>query len=89
VFAPLGDEVSTRINLIVEVEPKEAGLLIGLIERLFKEWYVAKHEREESMTALVAMAGQKEKARKGGAHGDGTPSDAAAQAVPVEEQTKS
>jgi hypothetical protein len=61
----IGAHMEKNIDLIIDVEPKEAGLLIGLIERLFTEWYVARHERDQSMGALVAMARQKEKARKG------------------------
>ena len=61
----IGAHMEKNIDLIVEVEPKEAGLLIGLIERLFREWYVARHERQQSMDALIEMAEGKEKARKG------------------------
>lgn len=61
----IGAHMEKDVDLIVDVDPKEAGLLIGLIERLFKEWYVAKHDREASMTALIALAEGKEKARKG------------------------
>jgi hypothetical protein len=34
------------INVIVDVEPKEAKLLIGLIETLVDEWYVVRHDRQ-------------------------------------------
>ena len=53
------------INLIVDVEPQEAELLIGLIETLFQEWYVNRHERDERMKALVQLAADKAKDRKG------------------------
>ncbi len=58
--------------------------LEALIERLFKEWYVAKHERDQSMSALIAMAGQKEKARKGGAGAAEAEPAGAENAAPVE-----
>ncbi len=73
----IGAHMEKDINLIIDVDPKEAGLLIDLIERLLKEWYVARHDREQSMGALLSMAGQKEKARKGKPDGsDPTGADA-------------
>jgi len=33
------------INVIVDVEPNEVELLIGLIETLLKDWYVACEEK--------------------------------------------
>ena len=47
------------INVIAEVEPGEATLLIGLIESLLAEWYVARHDRDERMARLKAAAMQK------------------------------
>jgi hypothetical protein len=34
------------VNLIIDVEPEEAELLIWLIETLFEEWYIARNEKE-------------------------------------------
>jgi len=56
----IGAHMEKDINIIVEVEPKEAGLLIGLIEILLKDWYIAKHEREEHLKKIVAAAEKKE-----------------------------
>ncbi|MFH0775583.1 MAG: DUF4145 domain-containing protein [bacterium] len=47
------------INIIVDVDPKEAALLIGLIEMLLKEWYVAREERKVRMDTLIAAAASK------------------------------
>lgn len=55
----IGAHMEKDIDVIVDVEPEEAQLLIGLIEMLIKDWYVAKHEREERMKALVATAAAK------------------------------
>jgi hypothetical protein len=34
-------------------------LLIGLVETLLKEWYVAREERKVRMTAVIAAAAAK------------------------------
>lgn len=46
-------------NLIVDVDPDEARLLIELIETLFEEWYVARHDREQRMQKIKAAADAK------------------------------
>lgn len=51
------------VDLIVSVEPEEAQLLLELIETLFAEWYVAKHDREQRMRALKRL-GEEKKAAK-------------------------
>jgi hypothetical protein len=43
------------INLIVDVDPEEASLLIGLIEFLLEDWYVSRHEREEHKKKVIAL----------------------------------
>ena len=40
----IGAHMENDINVIVDVEPEEAKLLIGLIESLVDEWYVSRHE---------------------------------------------
>jgi len=55
----IGAHMEKDINLIVEVDPEEAGLLIGLIETLISEWYVARHDRDERMAAIIQTATQK------------------------------
>ena len=61
----IGAHMEHDINVIVDVEPREAELLIGLVETLFREWYVVRHEREERMSALVQLAAEKDEDRKG------------------------
>ena len=53
------------INVIVDVEPEEAGVLIELIETLAEEWYVARHERQLRMAKVAKLAAQKEIERAG------------------------
>jgi hypothetical protein len=47
------------INLVIDVEPGEAQLLIGLIETLIGEWYIARHDREQRFKELVRLAESK------------------------------
>ncbi|WP_104657622.1 DUF4145 domain-containing protein [Ralstonia insidiosa] len=61
----IGAHMEKDIDLIVDVEPEEAGLLIGLIESLIDDWYVARYERAQRHATLQATAAQKEAARKG------------------------
>jgi hypothetical protein len=57
----IGAHMKKDINLIVDVEPQEARLLIELIETLFEEWYVARYEREQRMRKIKAAADGKDK----------------------------
>ena len=54
-----GAHMEKDVNLIIDVEPKEAGLLIWLIETLLTEWYINRHERKERMANLVKLAKEK------------------------------
>jgi hypothetical protein len=60
----IGAHMEKDINLIVDVEPNEAELLIQLIEGLLKDWYIARHEREERLKAIAKIAKDKETTRK-------------------------
>ncbi len=55
----IGAHMEKDINVIVDVDPGEAGLLIGLVETLLKEWYVARAERTARMDAVIAAAATK------------------------------
>lgn len=55
----IGAHMEKDINLIVDVDPNEAGLLIGLIETLLSEWYVQREERNKRMNALISVAASK------------------------------
>lgn len=60
----IGAHMEKNVNLIVNVDPQEAGLLIWLIETLFEEWYIALHDRETKMKALKKLAADKKAAKK-------------------------
>jgi hypothetical protein len=59
----IGAHMEKDINLIIDVEPEEAGLLIWLIEHLVKDWYINRHEREERLRALKAVGDAKTTAK--------------------------
>jgi hypothetical protein len=52
----IGAHMEKDINVIVDVDPGEAELLIGLVETLLTEWYIAREERRKRMEAIVAAA---------------------------------
>ena len=55
----IGAHMEQDVNLIIDVEPDEAALLIWLIETLFEEWYIERHTREQKMLEIVRMAEDK------------------------------
>ena len=55
----IGAHMEQDINLIIEVDPGEAQALIGLIEMLFSEWYVARHQRQQKLAHIAAIAAEK------------------------------
>lgn len=55
----IGAHMEKDIDVIVDVDPEEASLLIGLVETLLKEWYVACEERKTRMAAVIAAAASK------------------------------
>lgn len=56
----IGAHMEKDINLIIEVDPNEADLLISLIETLIKDWYITRHERQEMLRAIKELGDQKE-----------------------------
>lgn len=51
----IGAHMEKDIDLIIDVEPNEAQMLIGLIEILLKEWYVARYERKKQLEDLIGL----------------------------------
>lgn len=52
----IGAHMEKDINIIVDVDPKEAQLLIGLVETLVDDWYVDKHNKEERLENIKKLA---------------------------------
>jgi hypothetical protein len=55
----IGAHMEKDIDVIVDVDPSEAELLIGLIETLIADWYVAREERRVRIEKIVAAAESK------------------------------
>lgn len=60
----IGAHMEKDINVIVDVDPDEAAKLIGLIELLMRDWYILKHQRQENLSAIVAMSLAKKEAKE-------------------------
>lgn len=60
----IGAHMEKDIDLIVDVEPDEAALLIKLIETLIEKWYIHRHEEEEMMESVISLKEEKEAAKK-------------------------
>ena len=61
----IGAHMEEDINVIVDVDPNEAELLIGLIETLIRDWYVAREDRKIRLEGIKKIASNKEQAKKG------------------------
>jgi hypothetical protein len=55
----IGAHMEKDINLVIDVEPEEAQMLIQLIEVLLDEWYVARKNRSDHLAGIVALAAAK------------------------------
>ena len=55
----IGAHMEKDINLVIDVEPHEAQMLIGLIEVLLDEWYIARKKRADQLKGVIALAGAK------------------------------
>jgi Domain of unknown function (DUF4145) len=49
----IGAHMEADINVIVDVDPDEAQILIGLVELLFAEWYIARDARQRAFAKLT------------------------------------
>ena len=55
----IGAHMEKYVNIIIDVEPAEASLLIGLIETLMQDWYIARQERQQRLTQIVELGSKK------------------------------
>jgi hypothetical protein len=55
----IGAHMQADINVIVDVDPNEAQVLIELVELLFREWYVARAARTDGLAKLKSIAESK------------------------------
>lgn len=59
----IGAHMEKDINLIIDVVPQEAAALIGLIEMLLKDWYIARHEKEKQLQEIVKISEAKKESK--------------------------
>ena len=59
----IGAHMERDIDIIIDVDPGEAGRLIWLIEFLIKDWYVTRHDREETLRQIDETSTAKENSR--------------------------
>lgn len=60
----IGAHMEQDINVIIDVDPNEAGLLIELIETLVDDWYVARHDRDQRMNKVITLRQTKQKQKQ-------------------------
>jgi hypothetical protein len=60
----IGAHMEEDINVIVDVEPNEAQLLVELIEILLKDWYVTREQKRLHLEAIVKLSAKKKYVQK-------------------------
>jgi hypothetical protein len=55
----IGAHMEKDVNLIIDIDKDEANILLRLLEELFQDWYIAKHEKEERHNKIIALAENK------------------------------
>jgi hypothetical protein len=60
----IGAHMEKDVNVIIDVDPNEAQLLVELIEILLKDWYVAREQKKLHLKAIRKLSTKKESARK-------------------------
>jgi hypothetical protein len=63
----IGAHMEKDIDVIVDVDPDEAQLLIQLIETLFRDCYIARYGREQHLAKIKAVAQAKKEQQKASA----------------------
>lgn len=59
----IGAHMERDVNLIVDVEPEEAGELLQLIELLIEKWYINRHDEEALYKRVTELAEAKKAAK--------------------------
>lgn len=62
----IGAHMEKEINVIVEVDPDEAELLVQLVETLVDDTYIAREQRQQHAKKLAALKAEKQQQRAGG-----------------------
>lgn len=62
----IGAHMEKDINLIIDVEPHEAELLIELIETLIEDWYIRREEKRQRFAKISVISASKAAQKKQG-----------------------
>lgn len=62
----IGAHMERDIDLIIDIDPEEAQLLVELIETLVEDWYVSRQKRKERTNKVATLAQEKKNERDGG-----------------------
>lgn len=60
----IGAHPEADVNLIIDIEPKDAQKLIAVIELLIKQWYIERHEQESLYDDILSIDNQAQEHRK-------------------------
>ncbi len=55
----IGAHPEKDVNVIVDIEPENAPIILNIIEMLFEEWYEARAKRQQKLQGITALADQK------------------------------
>jgi len=59
----IGAHMEKDVNTIIDIDEEEAAILIKLLEDLFQDWYIDRHEREERNMKIQQIAQAKQIAK--------------------------
>ena len=59
----IGAHMEKDVDLIVDIDPTEAHVLLALIERLIRDWYIARHDDEELYNQIQQISDEKQNMR--------------------------
>ena len=62
----IGAHMERDVNLIIDIDIEEATGLLQLVEMLFQQWYINRHDQEELCARITAAADSKETQRQAG-----------------------
>ncbi len=60
----IGAHMEKDINLIVDVDPEEAGILLSLIEMLLQDWYIWREEKRKQLEDIERIGKEKQLERQ-------------------------
>jgi len=61
----IGAHMEKDVNLIIDIDEDEANMLIKLLEDLFQDWYIDRHERVKRNNEIMKIAAEKKMAKTG------------------------